>query len=252
MYGIFFAFSEPTDWTREAEWNSWYSLVQQIDLTKAVGVERPSRHVVVERAGDTTASKYAVLYEFDTESVRRTMIDLLEVALWTIRSGRHIDWHRGSGAGCIGEELGRVEIGAPEARVSSAAQPHGTDYMPPLRDVSMAVHLSSSSPDRDAAVATATAMPGAWRVRWYRRLEPELGAAEYCTIVDLRGDGAGALGAISVGPGDAAYVVREVNREALPPLDVIDYPTDEALFGFVTDGTMDRLFGALGRGLENA
>jgi hypothetical protein len=95
---IFFGLSEPTDWSREQEWNRWYSTMHQLDLSQTRGLKEYGRYLNLLPSFPPAQSKYTVLYYFDSADFVDSMIHMcVDIDQWTIAEGRHIDWHCGRG-----------------------------------------------------------------------------------------------------------------------------------------------------------
>ncbi len=101
--------SEPTDWSRELEWNRWYSRTHQPeDLASTPGLVNYERllNLTPDLNVQSPGCKYAVLYDFVTPSIIDPLARIMEIDEETVRDGRHFEAHRGCGGGFLGVRAG--------------------------------------------------------------------------------------------------------------------------------------------------
>jgi len=98
-------FTNCTDPSRHAEFNSWYTHTHLPDLSRASGFVRARRFV--NRQASPVHARYYAQYEFDTDDHGAAVISFLECAEAAYREGRHIDCITDSVAasGAIWEEI---------------------------------------------------------------------------------------------------------------------------------------------------
>lgn len=280
---IYFGLSEPTDWSREEEWNRWYTTMHQPDLTATRGMIQHQRYLNLLPGFSPCQSKYAVLYHFDTNDFADSMIHMcVDIDQKTIAEGRHIDWHTGRGDSFCGVEVTPLKAASQPHSYPRGAVPQGLEilaqrfkahaandippvyeaqdlgrvnsrYQPPVLPKGLVVlFLSCQSPARGKELQewAATAWPG---IRHYTKFA--IGRTDHCLFHEISGADLMAEAARFFAQIEAlssqgrcfddavgyAYVVQEIDPNGFEPLARNDYSTDQALFPYIADGTIDAM-----------
>ena len=87
--GIFIAYSNCTEASRDEEFNRWYAHTHFPDLSEAKGLVKARRFRNLRPLHGP--SQYLAIYEFESDDLEASAADLSRIAMESFPKGRHID-----------------------------------------------------------------------------------------------------------------------------------------------------------------